>query len=422
MVKAKLQMQPLRVNINAHMNSDTMGMNRNTELPVIDPQICGGKIVLVRVDFNVPMYAGRVQDPGRLLAVDPTLKALQKAGARIVLLAHMGRPKGVNPALSNVHILQDLKDIYGQGLKFCNHTTGNAVREAISQLHAGEILLVENLRFDPREEENDPSFAKELAALGDIYVNDAFAVSHRAHASVDAITHYLPSFAGLLLNNEIHGIQEALSGSKKPIFCVLGGSKISTKLQLVQKLAKVTDGIALMGGLAHTFLKVQGFEIGKSIWEADMQDQAKSIIESFKASGQPLILPVDCRIERPDHEGLVVHVNEVQPGDCILDVGPQTIALLANQLQKSKALLWNGPLGFFEKPPFDQGTQDFMQAVKARMNAGNFYSLAGGGETLAAIRQKGFNDSFSYMSTGGGAFLEYLELGTLPGIQALLSQ
>lgn len=396
-----------------------MGKNINTDLPVIDVQKCAGKVVLVRVDFNVPFFNGMIQDRGRLLAVAPTLKALTEAGAKVVLLSHLGRPKGFDLKLSLKVLMDPLREIYGSQLIFVEGDP----KTAIHALQQGHMLLLENLRFDPREEANDPAYAKYLASLGDIYVNDAFAVSHRAHASVEGITHFLLSFAGYLLRDEVCGIGAALNGAQKPVIGVLGGSKISTKLKLVQSLAQTCDVIALMGGLSHTFLKALGHNVGASRIEEDMLLEAKGIVDDLSSKGHTLILPQDFYGQAGDQGDVrLIELGHVQGEDIIYDIGPKTLKKLSAYLDQSRTLIWNGPLGFFEQPPYDQGTFGFLEMVAKRHQKSDFYSLSGGGETLSVIRQKGYESAFSYLSTGGGAFLEFLEDGTLPGIQALMEQ
>lgn len=383
-----------------------------------------GKIVLVRVDFNVPIKNGTIEDLTRLETVIPTLLALRDKQARVILLSHRGRPKGKeNKDQSLEIIIPALSRLLEYPVKFCSTVVGPKAKEMCQTLKNGEVLLLENLRFHPGEESNDPTFVKELASLGDIYINDAFAVSHRAHASVEGITAYLPSYSGLLLESEIFHLSKSLASTVKPLMAIIGGAKISTKLGLLETLIQKVDFLALGGGISNTFLLAQGKEIGRSLCEIDQVPVAHRIQQKADQIGCQLLLPKDVVVAQ-DATGAGLRVTSpdaILPSESIFDLGPQTENLIEKALKESRSVIWNGPLGFFEQPPFDQGSIHVASLVGRLTKQGHLSSLAGGGETVAVLKKAGIAPDFTYLSTGGGAFLEYLEGLPLPGLQALLS-
>ena len=390
----------------------------------IDDLAVAGRRVLLRVDLNVPMKAGVVTDTTRLDRVAPTIKELMAKGARVVVLSHFGRPKGKRvPEMSLAPVAGPLAKALGLGgLPFADDCVGPQARDAVEAIGAGEAVLLENLRFHPGEETNDADFARSLAALGDCYVNDAFSAAHRAHASIEAITHFLPAAAGRLMQQELDALGRALENPARPVAAIVGGAKISTKLALLGNLVRKVDILFIGGAMANTFLNAQGYDVGKSLCEHDLAGTARDILVSAGAAGCEIVLPTDALLAMELAAGVptkIVLIDAVGPDQMILDIGPVSAADMKSKLATCRTLVWNGPVGAFEFPPFDTGTND-VAAETARLTAdGMLVSVAGGGDTVAALRHAGVLDAFSYVSTAGGAFLEWLEGKTLPGVAAL---
>jgi phosphoglycerate kinase len=383
------------------------------------------KTVLLRADLNVPMKDGKVTDEARLTRLVPTLKELSKASAKIVILSHFGRPDGkVNAKYSLRPVAAALEKIWGKPIAFAEDCIGPKAAAAVAALKGGEILVLENTRFYEAEEKNDPEFAKKMAALGDVYINDAFSVSHRAHASTEALARLLPHAAGRLMQAELGALEKALGKPEHPVVALVGGSKISTKLDLLQNLISKVDVLVLGGGMANTFLAAQGVNVGKSLHEADMLDKARAISASAAAHSCRILLPTDVIVATALQANVVtqaVSVNAVPADSMILDIGPQSIKEIGEALQKCKTVVWNGPLGAFEVSPFDGATTAIAQIVAGLTKQGKILSVAGGGDTVSALTHAKVMDDFSYVSTAGGAFLEWLEGKTLPGVKALES-
>jgi len=381
-----------------------------------------GKTALVRVDFNVPMADGRVSDDTRLRAALPTIKALQAKGARIALLAHFDRPKGARvPEMSLKPVTEPLANLLDAPVAFADDCVGDAAKAAIAALPAGGVILLENTRYHAGEEKNDPDLAKQIAALGDIFVNDAFSAAHRAHASTEGVAHILPAYAGKQMERELDALEAALGTPKRPVLGIVGGAKVSTKLDLLQNLIKKLDKLAIGGGMANTFLYAQGVEIGGSLAEKDMADTARDIIKAAKGKCE-LLLPLDVIVARevkPNAEARMCGLNEIGADEKILDVGEKTVRHLREAMKHSHTLIWNGPLGVFEMPPFDQGTVLAAQAAAELATSGKLVAVAGGGDTVAALNHAGVTQDFTFISTAGGAFLEWMEGKPLPGVEAL---
>jgi phosphoglycerate kinase len=382
-----------------------------------------GKTVLVRGDLNVPVEDGHVSDTTRLDRLAPTIDEIADKGGRVVLLSHFGRPKGVTPEFSlKTVVLPALEEVLERPVAFAGDCIGPAAEAAVKALKDGQILLLENVRFHPEEEKNDPAFAKALAALGDLYVNDAFSTAHRAHASTEGIAHHLPAYAGRLMQAELEALSAALEAPKRPVLAIVGGAKISTKLDLLGNLVARVDRLVLGGGMANTFLAAQGVDVGKSLCEHDMAGAVHTILQKAEAAGCEIVLPVDGVVAREfkadaPHEAVD---NSAIPADAmLLDIGPKSVANLKAVLAETKTVVWNGPLGVFEKRPFDAGTVAVARAAADLTQAGKLLTVAGGGDTVAALAHAGVEDRFSYISTAGGAFLEWLEGKDLPGVAAL---
>lgn len=385
----------------------------------LDDMDLSGKRVLVRVDINVPFENGEVTDKTRIERIIPTIDDIQLAGGTVILMAHFGRPKGkVVPDLSLEHLGQALSDVLELPIVFADKD----YRDAVKALTGDEILLMENLRFNPGEEKNDLAFAKRLASIADIYVNDAFSAAHRAHASTEAIARLLPSCAGRLMAAELSALEAALGEPKRPVAAVVGGAKVSTKLELLGNLVTKVDTLVIGGGMANTFLAAQGIDVGKSLAEHDMTDTALEILGKAKDAGCSILLPTDIVVAREFAAGAD---NETLPADVcpadamILDAGPETVAAIAVAFEASKTLIWNGPLGAFEIEPFDTATNAAATKAAELTHAGGLISVAGGGDTVAALNKAGAADNFTYISTAGGAFLEWMEGKELPGVAAL---
>ncbi len=374
-----------------------------------------GKRVLVREDLNVPMSRGAISDDARIRAAVPTLQHLARRGAIVIVMSHLGRPKGVDPELSLKPVSVRLAELLGLEVKFADDCIGEPARSAAANLASGQVLLLENVRFHPEDEANDPAFARELASLGEIFVNDAFAASHRAHASVVGVAAYLPAFAGELMEAELDALHQALDNPRRPMFAVVGGAKVSTKVGVLEHLLGKVDAVLIGGAMANTFFKAKGWPTGSSMVEASSVEEAGAVAAK---AGDRLVLPVDLVCARRMETGQPLRVmdsNAVEPGWMALDIGTRTVALFGERLRGAGAIVWNGPLGVTEIKDFTDGTK----AVGEAIAASGGYTLVGGGDTVAAVDSLGLAGRFSHVSTGGGATLEYLEGKELPGIAIL---
>ena len=382
-----------------------------------------GKTVLVRVDINVPMENGRVTDATRVERIKPTIVELSNKGAKVVLLAHFGRPKGkVVPALSLRTVQDTLSDIFGRKVLFAEDCIGERAQTVVDGLGDGEICLLENTRFHAGEEDNDPKFAAELAKLGQIFVNDAFSAAHRAHGSTVGIATSLPAYAGRTMQAELEALEAGLGAPDHPVVAIVGGAKVSTKLDLLGNLVVKVDHLVIGGGMANTFLAALGKPVGKSLCEHDLADTAREIIELAKANQCEIILPTDVVVADEfarNAENSIKPVDAVAADKMILDAGPDTVEVIERCLAKSKTLVWNGPLGAFEIEPFDRATVAAAQIAGALTQSGSLVTVAGGGDTVAALNHAGVAEQFTYISTAGGAFLEWMEGKELPGVAVL---
>ena len=383
-----------------------------------------GKTALVRVDFNVPMDGARVTDDTRLRAALPTVKALTEKGAKVALLAHFDRPKGKRvPAMSLAPVAPAFETVLGAPVAFAEDCVDGPAKAALDAAPDGGVVLLENVRFHPGEEANDPDFARALAQNGDLFVNDAFSAAHRAHASTAGLADHLPAFAGANMAREIEALEAALGGDpQRPVMGVVGGSKVSSKLDLLKNLVTKLDKLAIGGGMANTFLYAQGWEIAASYAEKDLADTAREIIRLAGLNSCKLFLPLDIVVAERLEPGAAARVRAVgliDPEERIFDAGPETIERLTRAMANAKTLVWNGPLGVFETPPFDKGTVEAARAAARLCKAGKLRAVAGGGDTVAALNHAGVADDFTFVSTAGGAFLEWLEGKALPGVEAL---
>jgi phosphoglycerate kinase len=378
-----------------------------------------GKRVLVRVDFNVPIESGKVLDDWRLRATLPTIRYLTERGAKVILLSHLGRPKGKRDEQFSLRpVAQRLSELLGQPVQFADDCVGEVAEQTVARLQAGEVLLLENLRFHAGEEANNDSFAQQLARLGDVFVNDAFGAAHRAHASVHAITKFLPSYAGLLMEREVTHLSRLLEAPEKPFVAVLGGAKVSDKIGVIRNLLTKVDALLIGGAMAFTFLKAQGYETGKSLVEADKLDLANALLGEAREKGVELVLPVDVAVAESDAEDAatqVVPVTAIPADKAGYDIGPETANLFAERIRTAKTVFWNGPMGRFERTPFKAGTKAIAEALAQCSGT----TVVGGGETAAAAFEFGIADKVTHVSTGGGAALELLEGRELPGIAVL---
>jgi phosphoglycerate kinase len=393
-------------------------------LPTIENLSVRGKRVLVRVDYNVPMQNGVITDATRIQKSAPTIQYLIQTGAKVILLSHLGRPDGKpNPAYSLRPLLHSISQALGHiPIGFIDDCIGPKAAQAIEQMPQGGVLLCENLRFYPGEEANDPAFTDALAALGDVYVNDAFSAAHRAHASTAGLAKKLPSAMGKLLAAEITALQNTLEKPQSPAWAIIGGAKISTKVAVLENLLQKLDGLIIGGGMANTFLAAQGLALGKSLVDTPSLAVAKSILAAAQKSGKEILLPSDAVTASALAAGVetqIVPVTAIPPEQMILDIGPMTVLAIAKKLAQAKTVLWNGPLGVFETKPFDAGTMAVAKTIADLTRQGKILSVAGGGDTVAALEQAGIIEDLSYVSTAGGAFLEWLEGKELPGISAL---
>ena len=391
----------------------------------IDDMDLDGKVVLTRVDLNVPVEHGQVTDATRIEKIAPTIKAIQDKGGIPALLAHFDRPKGTRvESMSLRQILPALEAALGQPVAFAPEAIGGDAKRAVAALQKGDVLLLENTRFYPGEETNDATFAASLAALGQAYVNDAFSAAHRAHASTEGLARLMPAAAGKLMEAELNALDAALGNPDRPVVAVVGGAKVSTKLDLLSNLIEKVDHLVIGGGMANTFLVAQGVEVGKSLAERDMADTAREIMDKASAGGCTIHLPVDVVVAREFKAGApheVVPVDACPADAMILDAGPQTVDAIRQVFAQCRTLIWNGPLGAFEVEPFDAATNAAAQAAAELTRAGQLVSVAGGGDTVAALNRAGVAGDFTFISTAGGAFLEWMEGKDLPGVAALIA-
>ncbi len=383
-----------------------------------------GKRVLVRVDLNVPMQDGDISDDTRLRAAVPTIAELSDKGAIVLLLSHFGRPKGAKrPDMSTALLVKPLAELTGRSVRFIEDCAGPEAERAASFMLPGSIGILENTRFHAGEEKNDPELAKGMAALGDFYVNDAFSAAHRAHASTEGVAHLLSAFAGRAMEKELNALERALGNPERPVAAVVGGAKVSTKLAVLGHLVQKVEHLIIGGGMANTFLAARGVNVGKSLYERDLLGEAESIFERAEAAGCTIHLPYDVVVAKefaPNPPGVrTVNVHEVAEDEMILDVGPAAVEALADVLKTCRTLVWNGPLGAFETPPFDAATVALAKTAAALTQDGSLVSVAGGGDTVAALNQAGVTQDFTFVSTAGGAFLEWMEGRALPGVAAL---
>ena len=389
----------------------------------LDDVDASGQRVLVRVDFNVPVEDGRITDDTRLKAALPTIQELRAEGARVVLISHFDRPKGRRVESMSLRFLTGpLSGLIGAPVAFADDCIGPAARDAVARLGDGEVLLLENLRFHPGEEQNDPVFVRELAGLGDLYVDDAFSTAHRAHASTEGVARILPAYAGRAMQTELEHLEKALGSPQRPVMGIVGGAKVSTKLDLLENLVGKLQRLAIGGGMANTFLFAQGHEVGASLCEKDLADTALQILEKAKALACEIILPSDVVVARKLQSGAAhrtAELDDIAADEGIFDVGPKSLKRILDAIAESKTLVWNGPLGVFEAPPFDKGTTAAARQAARLAKAGKLVAVGGGGDTVAALNMAGVAEDFTFVSTAGGAFLEWMEGKTLPGVAVL---
>jgi phosphoglycerate kinase len=383
-----------------------------------------GKRALVRVDLNVPMADGRVTDDTRLRATLPTVTELADRGAKVLLLAHFGRPKGQkSPDQSLSLVTRAYEQVLGREVRFVGDCIGEDAARAVADMRPGDVAILENTRFHAGEEKNDPELARAMAALGDLYVNDAFSAAHRAHASTEGLAHLLPAYAGRAMQAELEALQRALGNPERPVAAVVGGAKVSTKLDVLRSLVAKVDHLIIGGGMANTFLAARGVDVGRSLCEHDLKSTALEILDAADRASCTVHLPYDVVVAKAFAANppslRTCNVHEVAPDEMILDIGPAAVEALADALKTCRTLVWNGPLGAFETPPFDTATVQLAQTAAALTQAGALVSVAGGGDTVAALNHAGVADQFSFVSTAGGAFLEWMEGKELPGVTTL---
>jgi phosphoglycerate kinase len=382
-----------------------------------------GQRVLLRADLNVPMQDGTVSDPTRLERLSPTIRELAEKGAKVVVLSHFDRPKGKRvPSMSLKPVAEALSGVLGRPVGFAEDCVGAPAETAVGAMQPGDVVVLENTRFHPGEEKNDPALADAIARLGDAYVNDAFSAAHRAHATTEALAHRLPAYAGRLMQAELEALEKALGSPERPVAAIVGGAKVSTKLDLLGNLVGRVNLLVIGGAMANTFLAARGLAVGKSLQEAELHDTARAIEAKAKQAGCEILLPVDAVVARAFQAGApseTVAVDAVPADAMILDVGPASAAAILDRLGACRTLVWNGPLGAFETPPFDAATVQVAKGVAGLTRAGTLLSVAGGGDTVAALRHAGVAEDLTYVSAAGGAFLEWMEGKTLPGVAAL---
>jgi phosphoglycerate kinase len=388
------------------------------------PEDLTGKKVLVRVDLNVPMQDGAVSDDTRLRAAVPTIAELSDRGAIVLLLSHFGRPKGQSrPDMSTAQLVMPLHRLTGRSVRFVEDCQGPEAERALSTMLPGNVGILENTRFHLGEEKNDPELSKGIAALGDYYVNDAFSAAHRAHASTEGVAHLLPSFAGRAMEAELKALEKALGSPERPVAAVVGGAKVSTKLAVLGHLVGRVDHLIIGGGMANTFLAARGVDVGKSLCEHELTGEANAIFDRADQAGCTIHLPYDVVVATEFAANppsmRTCNVHEVGPDEMILDVGPAAVEALSDVLKTCRTLVWNGPMGAFETPPFDAATVALAQTAAALTKEGSLVSVAGGGDTVAALNHAGVAEDFTFVSTAGGAFLEWMEGRVLPGVAAL---
>ena len=393
-----------------------------TAFHTLDDAQVAGQRVLVRVDLNVPMDQGRVSDATRLDRILPTLRELSSKGAKVILLAHFGRPKGFDASQSLAPIAGVLAGHLGQPVGFAGDCIGPQAKAAVDAMANGDVICLENTRFHAGEEKNDPAFVKALADNGDLFVNDAFSAAHRAHASTEGLAHVMPAFAGRTMQAEIEALSKALEKPDHPVLAVVGGAKVSTKLDLLGNLVSKVDVLVIAGGMANTFLAAKGVHVGKSLCEHDLVGTARDILAKAEAARCAIVLPIDVTVAREfkaHADNRVTSIDDVHDDEMILDIGPASIKDVATRLAQAKTLVWNGPFGAFELAPFDRGTSGVAQEAGRLAKSGDLLAVAGGGDTVSALNHAGVADDFTYVSTAGGAFLEWLEGKPLPGVDAL---
>ena len=380
-----------------------------------------GKKVLLRVDLNVPIKNGAITESSRIEKIIPTIKLLIEKEAKIIILSHIGRPKGkVVSEMSLEPISKKLADLLNKEVLFNKNIINENTLSEINKISNGSIMMLENIRFNEGEESNDSKFSKKISSLGDIYINDAFSCSHRAHASIEGITKYIPSYFGIQIAEEINALKKITAEIKKPVSLIIGGTKISTKIKIIKNLIKKFDHIIIVGGMANTMLKHTGSKVGKSIYERNCGVLIKEILENSKKYNCKITYPVDVVVSKNlENVGKNKEIKEIEEDDMILDIGPKTISSIKTIINNSNTILWNGPAGYFENPNFQNGTKKILEIISQKTANDNIFSVAGGGETVAAINKFKKIDSFTFVSTAGGAFLEFLEGKTLPGIKAI---
>jgi phosphoglycerate kinase len=392
-------------------------------LRTLDQAQVKGKRVLVRVDLNVPVENGRVTDRTRIERAAPTIREITGKGGKAILLSHFGRPKGRDPKDSLKPLVPAVADVLGCPVAFADDCIGTSATDAINAMRPGDVLCLENTRFHPGEERNDADFVAQLARLGDIFVNDAFSAAHRAHASVEGLARRLPSYAGRSMQSEVEALASVLERPQRPLAAIVGGAKVSTKLNLLGNLLAKVDVLVIAGGMANTFLAARGHAVGKSLCEHDLAATAREIMKRAETEHREIVLPVDAVVAgtlKASAPSRLVAIEHVGAGDMILDIGRRSVEHICSVLARAKTLVWNGPLGAFEVEPFDLGTIEVAEAAAELSSAGELISVAGGGDTVAALNAAGVTGRFTYVSTAGGAFLEWLEGKRLPGVEALM--
>ncbi len=425
MIALRRQTSDVKVRPVSPVNSKTTGIIMPAFKTLDDLTDIAGKRVLVRVDLNVPVTDGKVSDTTRIERVAPTIKELSEKGAKVILLAHFGRPKGEPVADQSLSLIAPaVEEVLDQKVAFAADCIGPVAADAIARMENGDILLLENTRFHKGEEKNTPEFTAELAKNGDIFVNDAFSAAHRAHASTEGLAHHMPAYAGRTMQAELEALEKGLGNPARPVVAIVGGAKVSTKIDLLSNLVKKVDALVIGGGMANTFLAAQGIDVGKSLCEHDLAETAKQILATAKDAGCAIVLPEDGVVAREFKAGAdneTVDIKAIPADAMVLDVGPKSVAAINDWISKASTLVWNGPLGAFEIAPFDAATVSAAKHAAEETRAGRLVSVAGGGDTVSALNHAGVADDFSYVSTAGGAFLEWMEGKELPGVAVLSS-